>query len=378
MWIDARTDMKFISLVALLFTLVPAGGDALADAGRAGLFDDTAVMELSLQIDLDNLCRPREDPDCGYEPSRMGWKEDGKEQTLPVEYIVRGGWRSLSANCQVPLLFIRFNEEDTRGTPFEGETSLPLTTHCGRTSIQDDLGVLLPNANYEQYLLKEYLAYRMFEEISGLSLRVRLVRVRYEEPGRPGKGPRNYAFFTEHFKSLAARSDTVLLPRDSFDHERLDLRQADRIALYQFMIGNTDWSIARQRNIILLQGKDGTQSPVPYDLDMSGLVDAPYAGPPPSLPIDEVTDRYYLGYCHPGTDWNALFDEFRSSKNAIHALIPNVPGLQGKQKSAVNRFIDRFFRILNSPERRDREIIGACQPWPPSKEDHMDPANLSR
>ena len=368
--------MKFRLLIALFLLINLPGSEINADAEQSGLFEDDSVMELTLQIDLDSLCRPREDPDCQYEPSRLTWYENGETNSIPIEFIVRGGWRSLSINCQIPLLFLRFPEDETRGTPFEGQTSLPLTTHCGRSNLLNELNSPSRYLNYEQFLLKEYLAYWMYNQISDLSLRVRLVSVLYENPDKPGKGSRNYAFFTEHFKSLAARSGTELLPRHSFDHERLDLRQADFVALFQFMVGNTDWSIARQRNTILLQGADGVQRPVPYDLDMSGLVNAPYAGPPPSLPIKDVTERYYLGFCHPEVNWNELFDEFESHRPALEALIPEVPGLFKKEISASRRYLNQFFRVLDSPKKREKYIIGACQPWPPAREDHMAPANL--
>jgi len=368
--------MKYSFFIALFLYLSLAVCEVGADAGQPGLFDDESVLQLTLQIDLDHLCRPRENSGCGYEPSQLSWEADGEVHTLPIEFIVRGGWRSLSANCQVPLLFLRFQEEESRGTPFEGQTSLPLTTHCGRSGIIDELESSSPYLNYEQYLLKEYLAYRMYDEISDLSLRVRLVNILYEDPDKPGKGRRNFAFFTEHFESLAARSGTELLARDRFDYQRLDLHQADVVALFQFMIGNTDWSIARQRNIILLQGAGGVQLPVPYDFDMSGLVNAPYAGPPPSLPIDDVTKRYYLGYCHPEADWDSLFDEFQLHKSELQDLIPEVPGLYKKEETSSRRFLDKFFRILNSPKKREKQITGACQPWPPTEDDHMAPANL--
>jgi hypothetical protein len=369
--------MKSTPLIVLFFLLNLPGSQVRADTGQPRLFEESSTLELTLDIDLDELCRPREDPDCDYEPSQLSWQEHGETRSIPVEFIVRGGWRSLSANCQVPLLFLRFAAEETLGTPFEGQKSLPLTTHCGRSSLLDDQALSSGYVNYEQYLLKEYLAYRMYNVISDLSLRVRLVSILYENPEKPGKGRRNFAFFTEHFESLAARSETELLQRDRFDHERLELRQADRVALFEFMIGNTDWSIARQRNIILLQDAEKVQWPVPYDLDMSGLVNAPYAGPPPSLPIDEVTQRYYLGYCHPEADWNSLFIEFKSNRSALQNLIPEVPGLVKKEKTSSRRYLDKFFRILKSPKKRDKYITGACQPWPPSREDHMAPANLN-
>jgi hypothetical protein len=101
-----------------------------------------------------------------------------------------------------------------------------------------------------------------------------------------------------------------VLDRRSFDSDRTDLHAANRVALFQYMIGNTDWSIVRERNVTLLLGEDGYQRPLPFDFDMSGLVNAHYAGPAPGLPIDDVTERFYLGFCDPETDWEQLFGEF--------------------------------------------------------------------
>lgn len=369
-----KTSLYLLStlLVALLCS------EGRADSSQPGLFEDDNLLEISIQIDLDAVCRPREMPDCNYVPSEMTYRENGETHAFPIDFIVRGGWRSLSKNCQVPLLFIRFPEQETRGTLFEGQESLPLTTHCGRSNLLDELSSSQKYLTYEQFLLKEYLAYRLYNQISDLSLRVRLLKVRYDDPKKPGKGNTYYAFFTEHFNSLAARSNRELLPRKSFDHERLDLHLADTVALFQYMIGNTDWSIARQRNTILLQSEDGIQSPVPYDLDMAGLVNAPYAGPPPSLPITEVTQRYFLGYCHPQADWSALFSEFLSGKGDILAEVPTIPGLYKKEKSRATRYLEKFYKILNSPAKRKKSIIDACQPWPPVEtDDHMAPANLA-
>jgi hypothetical protein len=209
-----------------------------------------------------------------------------------------------------------------------------------------------------------------------MSLRVRLVRIRYQDPNKSGHARIYYAFFTEHFKSLAARSQTKLLPRKSFDHLVLDTRQADIFALYQFMIGNTDWSIVRQRNMILLQRQSGIHVPVPYDLDMSGLVSAPYAGPPPTLPIETVKERYYLGFCHPEVEWDSLFQEFLSREELLKSMSDEVGGLYKKERKMADRYLKNFFNILDSPKRRQDKIIDACQPWPPSPVDHMAPQNL--
>jgi hypothetical protein len=111
---------------------------------------------------------------------------------------------------------------------------------------------------------------------------------------------------------------------------------------------------------------------------MSGLVNAHYAGPAPGLPIDNVRDRYYLGFCHPDIDWPSLFLEFRHMQAALLALPGEIPELgKTEQKSAV-RYLKKFFTILNSTEQAEKKIINACQAWPPSPVDHTTPENKRR
>jgi hypothetical protein len=199
------------------------------------------------------------------------------------------------------------------------------------------------------------------------------VRISYPDPHGPARSRLHYAFITEHFDAAAARTGNSRPERGHFDPEKLDAQAAARLALFQFMIGNTDWSIARERNTMLLESADGRQFPVPYDLDMSGLVAADYAGPAPGLPIDDVRDRYFLGYCQPGTDWEALFAEFAASRASILDLDDRLPGLSRSSQRWVHRFLEGFFAILDSPEQRRRQITDACQPWPPSAVDHLAP-----
>ncbi len=366
--------MQIRIYILILFTACFVTDEVRSESPASPLFDSHSVLELSMKVNFKDLCRPRETTDCEYKATELVYKEGGEQRIIPVEIRVRGGWRALSSNCNVPLLFVRFPGQETEGTPFEGQSLLPLTTHCGRSAALRGYAGSGNYTSYEQFLLKEYLAYRLYNEMTTTSLRVRLAKISYENPDKPGRFSNNYAFFTEHFKSLAERSQADLLERGSFDYRILDTQSADVLALFQFMIGNTDWSIVRQRNTILVQPENGVQIPVPYDLDMSGLVDAPYAGPPPTLPIMDVRDRYYLGFCHPGIDWESLFREFLSRQEPLMSLASGIPGLFKRQLRSVEQYLERFFKILNSPERRQEKIIDACHPWPPSPVDHMTPA----
>ena len=259
------------------------------------LFSSQDTLNLTLSLDFDAMCRPNEVEDCQYAPATLNYtSQAGVEYKIPIEARVRGGWRARKDNCQVPPLFLRFSPVGVEGTPFSGQGMLPLTTHCRTRSPYGREGA--SPKEYEQYVLREYLGYRLYNMFSDRSLRVRLARISYQNPGKGGKSITRYAFFTEHFDDMAAQHRAETLYTKSFDHEKIDLATFDQVALFSFMIGNTDWSVVRQRNIVLITTEDGQQYPVPFDLDMSGLVDAEYSGVSPRLDFRDPKQRYYLGF----------------------------------------------------------------------------------
>lgn len=366
--------------ICLLLLLSPGGQsqeevpdpNAPPLAQEPPLFASDEVLELSLSVDFDALCRPNEVEDCEYSPAKLFYEAaDDERRSIPVEIRVRGGWRARKDHCEVPPLFVRFDEEGTAGTPFSGQELLPLTTHCKNLKIRArGTG---PSRNYEQYVLREYLAYRLYNLVTDRSLRVRLVRIAYDNPAEPGDERVRYAFFTEHFDEMASRLDATRIDGDAFDHEAVDLPTFDEVALFNFMIGNTDFSVVRGRNIVLLADASGRQYPVPYDLDMSGLVDAEYGGVSPRLDFRDPRQRYYLGFCHPQRDFDTLFQDFQQTEEDMLELVSDIPGLDRESRKTIRRYLRRFFAILDSPEKSRQEIMDACHPWPPSPEDHTTP-----
>jgi hypothetical protein len=357
-------------MIRFVFTLclvTITSGIVLADTQVPLLFESDSVLELTMPVNFDSLCRPSESPDCDYTPTEMIYQNAaGQEVSVPVSIRSRGGWRASQTNCQIPTLFVRFSEEDTTGTPFEGQSLLALNSHCGKgISSENVRSPRLPD-EFERYVINEYLGYRLFNLVTQVSLRPQLARIRYTNPDNPRLDFTHDAFFIEHFDSLARRHNAELLPENSFDAARLDPEAADQMALFQYMIGNTDWSIIEQDNVILLLFPDGRQVPVLFDLDMSGLVNAHYAVPASHLPINSVKQRYYMGFCHSETDWDALFTRFAILQNADMSLIAEVPGLGGGDRRMVGSYLDSFFKTLNSRDARESRIVNACQPLPAS------------
>ena len=358
----------------ILCAMIIASSVVLAETREPLLFDSHARLELTIAVNFDTLCRPSETPDCEYRPTVLEYRDAaGHQRSVPVSIRRRDGWRALQTNCQVPTLFVRFSEQDTAGTPFEGQSSLALTSHCGKGVSPENIPSRSLPSEFERYVINEYLGYRIYNQVTDVSLRVKLVRITYANLDNPRLDITRDAFFSEHFDSLAKRFDATLLPAQSFDPEKLDIHAADKIALFQYMIGNTDWSIPMQDNIILLQFPNDTHVPVIYDLDMSGLVSAHYAVPAPRLPINTVKQRFYMGYCHPDTDWDALFAQFTGMQKTIWSMLADTPGLGRGDQRMSGAYMDSFFKILNSPKSRQRKIVEACKPWPFSGVDFMSP-----
>jgi len=219
-------------LIALTGVLViPCG--VLAEGGDPLLFETDSVLELTMPVDFDKLCRPSEDPDCDYTPTVFEYLDaEGNEKSVPISIRRRDGWRAKQTNCQVPTLFVRFDPEQTAGTPFDGQELLALTSHCGKGISEERARSRRLPDQFESYVSNEYLGYRLYNLVSDFSLRVRLVEIKYAHPRGPRYHFKRKAFFAEHFDSLAKRVGAEVLAAGSFDATRLNLHAADELALF--------------------------------------------------------------------------------------------------------------------------------------------------
>jgi AAA family ATP:ADP antiporter len=319
-------------------------------AAQSQLFEQQEPIAIEMVLDFQNLCRG-DGEECEPSSATLVYTDSaGAAHNIDARLQVRGRWRAEGGNCRVPPLFVFF-DAGTAGTPFEGETMLPLTTHCRDTE------------SYEQYVLKEYAAYRIYNLLTTKSLRVRLLKVTYRDLDRKGREnvSARYAFFTEHFDSLAARHAAKTLDAEEFKPADADPQELATMELFEYFIGNTDWSALRGHNVVHIREASGAVTAVPYDFDFSGLVNASYAGPPPQLPIQRVTQRLFRGICHPGLDWQPTIDRFEERRGAIAELIDQVPDLEAKQRAEALEFIDKFYEIVESPEQVQEKIVDACR-----------------
>jgi hypothetical protein len=140
---------------------------------------------------------------------------------------------------------------------------------------------------------------------------------------------------------------------------RLDPLQTVFMAVFQYFVGNTDWSVRALHNIILLADSLGHIMPVPYDFDWAGVIGTRYAQPDTSLPIKRVQERLYAGYCGAVEDFDQIFARFRQHRPAIEALYDLEPLEHGHRERARRYYAD-FFRLIDDPRRVRREMLTSC------------------
>lgn len=329
-------------------------------AESAPLFASHEVLEVTLEADFHTMRREdRSDEDSEERPALMQWSEaDGSTETQEVKIQTRGNFRLARRNCDFPPLRINVQKETTKGTLFEGQDKLKLVVTC-KTG-QD---------YWEEYVLSEYLVYRMFSLFTPTSYRVRMARVTYIDSSGEDDTFTRYAFFIEDDDAMATRNGGQKLDWDTsqiFNPVLLEQRQAILLDIFQYMIGNTDFSSAQMHNVELLHFPTNRYVVVPFDFDFSGIVDARYARPDGSLPIRRVRQRLFRGFCpeevnrHPA-DYEAIYEEFRQKKEEIYSLWRNQDGLSEDRVKDTLEYLDEFFETLNDPRRIQRDIMDNCR-----------------
>jgi len=327
---------------------------ALQQAQASPLFSSDEPLTLTLKADFSALRRDRK----GHleeRPATLVWHRDaGDSVALDVQLRPRGNFRLDPSNCSFPPLRVNFKKGQDSATVFEGQDKLKLVVPCK------------PNLTaYEQYVLREYMLYRVYQTITDQSFKVRLAHVTFVDSSGGDDPFTRFAFFIESDDAMAARVHGQLVDIPEGKIIRADMLQPDvstRVAVFEYMIGNTDWADAKIHNVTsLLIG--GRVASIPYDFDFSGAVGTPYSNPAPGTPIRTVRQRFYQGWCWPGQNIDATLAAFRTARPRIEELYRSFPYLDDRGRDETLEYFGQFFETLDS-QARTRRFLRDCQELP--------------
>jgi hypothetical protein len=318
---------------------------ACFQADAQNLFESDEELTLKVTGPLNTLIRNREDEN--KYPFTL--QVDGMDHQIMLS--ARG--KSRKELCDFPPLRFYFDDSIPGNSLFSGQDQLKVVTHCFRVE------------KTQVNVLREYAAYRFFSLITDAAYRVRLARIVYEDTDGKQSLTR-YGFFIESTESLAERVGGQRAYVSGVSRKSLNDRQEALVYVFQYMIGNTDWSMVTAEgddecchNGKLIE-KDQQLLYIPYDFDLSGVVKAQYARPDPSMNIASVTQRLYRGFClNPEVLGNAI-DEFNMRQDEFVTIVEDLPFPNGNYQKRTLRFLASFFKAIENKDKIMKSFHKRC------------------
>lgn len=265
---------------------------------------------------------------------------DKKPNSFAVKIRSRGKFRRKV--CIFPPLKLNFSKSELQEKGMAKDDELKLVTHC------------VDGPEGKEFILREYLAYKIYQLISPYHFRVQLATVRYRDP-QNGTKINNIGILMEDEKTMANRYQAKVCDTCySTPKEMFNVLEVQKMALFEYMISNTDWSIPMVRNQKLLTFKDNAPRVlVPYDFDFSGLVNASYAIPNGDYKQTNIRERFFLGLPGDDADLAEAISFFKSKKKEIQTLVKNFKKLPVDSRIDIGIYIDSFYESLEmGPLRR--------------------------
>ena len=347
--------LRAFALAACAFAL-PASLAAQESEGTAGkvtpLFADDSILSVTIKGPLGDVIRKAER---STEP-QVGVLEANGE-ILPIQISARGISRRRKDVCRFPPLRIAFVEEKPEGSLFRKQDKLKLVTHCNAKS------------ESEQIMLREYATYRLHNLITPISHKVRLLRVSYVDGDK--EIANQYGFFIEDPGDVARRVGLHEIKTGKISPRALKPDSAGLYAMFQYMIGNTDWAMITgpdptdccHNTKLLGAAKDSASdfTPLPYDFDSTGMVNPPYAAPVAALKIRNVQQRIYRGFCFSNAYVPAHAAHLRQLRPALESAIGAIPALDGKSQAQMLKYLASFYEDIEDDAAVEKNLLKDCR-----------------
>jgi hypothetical protein len=333
-------------ITIFLFILQPIAGWSQEGAqDRPTLFSSDSVLSITIKTDMKGLLKM--DKEDKYQKAKLYL--DGQE--LKIRIRPRGNNRF--ETCSFPPITLNFKKTEFPDSTYTQLTKLKLVNTC---KLQ---------LSYEQFILREYMVYRVYNLLSDYSFKVRLLRIEYIDSEDKMKPIIRYGFVIEDADFLAKRFNGFVLKNKGLADKDTNLDQIVLLSLFEYMIGNFDWQVSAQQNLKLIKLMDINEPApyvIPYDFDYSGLVDASYAIPSDKLGIESVRERLYLGKCYTEDELEKAIAIFLDKKDEIFALYNNFPLLNKASLNHSINYLGSFYKIIENEKSWKYQFIKNCNP----------------
>lgn len=322
--------------------------DSVENQSLFNLMSYQEIQEVTLEIDLNGLLSDRRNED-SFKGLFSFEDENGQLQSWKTGVELRGKFRR--SRCEgMPPLKLNFKKGDLAKAGLTLHDDFKLVTQC----VEDD-------SQAKTLLMKEYLAYKIYNELTAYSFRVQLLKINFKDKAT-GRVDEQWGFIIEDTSEMRAR-----LGAEKYDAkfgiktELVNQAYFKRMALFQYMIGNLDWDLYKKAHNVKLIKKGAKVIAIPYDFDFSGMVSASYARLNPNYKVNSIKDRVYLGRAEDLQDMQKTVGLFESEKENILQLVKDFKPLKREERRAIIDYINSFYRDINDIRIPEKNIASTAE-----------------
>jgi hypothetical protein len=310
-------------------------------------FRSETPLAMTLTTNLKQIRKDRGE-EAPWRWGSLTYDSAGKPAQMPLKLRTRGIWRL--KNCTFPPIRLNFSDKATKQTLFDDLEQPKLVSYCKDTD------------PYEQYILQEYQLYRIYQLLTPVSHRVRLAKLSYVDSASGKRDAERYAIIVEDPQQLASRNLARIVKIKGATVDDLEHKELALAYMFEYLIGNLDFSFNGLHNTELLATTDGRMLPVAYDFDFAGAVNTSYAVPPPDYGVPNVRTRKFMAYCELREEFPGALAVLQEKKDAIYALYRDEIGklMNPDVVRGTLEYFDAFYRDVRTPNDAKRNVFDRC------------------
>ncbi|MBN1188055.1 MAG: hypothetical protein JXB49_37620 [Bacteroidales bacterium] len=319
------------------------------DTISKSVFNGSDTLNITILLNLHELLADTSKTSKDFPAILIYDESSTTSDTLLIDIAKRGKFRKKTENCDFPPLSIKFHD-DAKGSIFENGEKLKLVTHCNTC-----------NKDFEQYLFQEYLIYKLYNIITDVSYKTKLVNITYRDT-LTGEEIHSYAFFIESNESLENRLGGDLIKAKTAPIDKIDKESMAKLIFFQNMIINSDWSVSIMHNIKMISlDPFYAPVPIPYDFDWAGIIDIPYSTYLYTAKDGHTPQRKFKGVCIERKHVKQTVRYFNEKKEEIYDLYTSFKLLDNKQLERILKSYDEFYRTINNSFTLHKELKSLCK-----------------
>lgn len=323
------TTLIFILLTLTLLVSTITRSVANNSPSIFDLMSHTEVLDLTIETNWRAFDSNRRN---GTEyPATIHFKDQyGQPNNWLLKVKLRGNFRRMECS-DIPPLKLNFKKKDLAAAGLAKFDDYKLVTHC-----------ITDGAAAKELVLKEFLAYKLYNSLTENSFRVQLLNITFKDT-ETGETVKQSGFLIEDTAELRNRigaqkvEERYSLPSTDFNQD-----QVRQVAVFQYAIGNFDWNLTTSRNVKFVQ-KDGAILAIPYDFDFAVFVDAPYATLNTNIGLKSKADRIYLGFQEALPNLTPTLARLKEQQPQLLQTISDFKLLKRKTRKNLQNYLNSYF-----------------------------------